>query len=154
MCSNSTLGEPLELFNTISATRKVPRMLFNPIWAYWAPGSFLLLSQHTDRDAPPWGTWIRTLHGWRKVGKERKKKKKPSSRQYLNPQPLDYNTSAIPLCHNHGPSAKNSEADFMDMSTILIKIIHCRNKWCSNGIFKLKFHTTGSVVLDKLTNNN
>ena len=57
--------------------------VFNPIWAYWtcfAPGStarhsFLLLLQHTDRDAPPWGTWLRTLHWWWKVGKYRRRKK-------------------------------------------------------------------------------
>ena len=36
---------------------------------------FKLLSQHKCRDAPPWWTWLRTLHWWRKVGKDRKKKK-------------------------------------------------------------------------------
>ena len=37
---------------------------------------FLFLLQHTVRDAPPWGTWLRTLHWWRKVGRDREKKLK------------------------------------------------------------------------------
>ena len=75
--------------------------LFYPIWAYWAcfaPDSspqlgihfFLFLSLHTVRDAPPWETWLRTLHWWRKVGRERAKRwrKKPSTPQRVsNPRP-------------------------------------------------------------------
>ena len=87
MCSNSN-KEPSGITGAFSyyfSTRKVLRMLFNPIWAYWAPGSFLLLSQHTNRDAPPWGTWIRTLHWWRKVGKDGKKKKKAQHSAVFEP---------------------------------------------------------------------
>ena len=57
-----------------------------PIWAYWArvsPQSALLgihffLSQQTVRGASPWGTWLRTLHWWRKVRKDRKWRKNPA----------------------------------------------------------------------------
>ena len=56
-----------------------------PIWAYWAcfaPCSsarhpfFLIFSQLSDRDAPTWGTWLKTLHWWRKPERDRKQKKK------------------------------------------------------------------------------
>ena len=60
------------------------------------------LSQHEARDAPPWGTWLRTLHWWRKVGKE-KRRKKLSIRQDSNPRPPHYEACAIPLCYNHSP---------------------------------------------------
>ena len=92
------------------------RSFFNPIWAYWACfalGSsakhpfFYFFSQHTVRDAPPWGTWLRTLHWLRKVrDKEMKLKeeeKKPSSWQDLNPQHPDYEVCALPLCYNRSP---------------------------------------------------
>ena len=32
-------------------------------------GIHFFISQHTVKDAPPWRTWLRTLHWWRKVGK-------------------------------------------------------------------------------------
>ena len=54
---------------------------FYPIWAngaWFAAGSptwqFLSLSYHTVRDAPPWVNWWKSLHWWRKVGKDWKKK--------------------------------------------------------------------------------
>ena len=86
---------------------RVDRKFFNPIWAYWAcfaPGSsarnpfFPFLSKHTVRDAPPWGTWLRTLHWWRKVGRLWKKKPWDS-----NPQTSDYEVCALLLCNNCGP---------------------------------------------------
>ena len=56
--------------------------LYYPIWADWdccASGSLawhqFFVSQLTIRDAPPWGTWFRTLHWWRKVEKDRRRKK-------------------------------------------------------------------------------
>ena len=46
--------------------------LFHPMQHNLA--SIFLLSEHTVRDAPPWGTWLRTLrHWWRKAGKESRK---------------------------------------------------------------------------------
>ena len=40
--------------------------LFHPMQHNLA--SIFLLSEHTVRDAPPWGTWLRTLrHWWRKA---------------------------------------------------------------------------------------
>ena len=50
--------------------------LFRPWQLSWAS---ILLSLHTVGDAPTWGTWLRTLHWWRKVGRDirnRKKRKK------------------------------------------------------------------------------
>ena len=66
-------------------TRSFEASIFYPLWAYraWFPLAaqlgihfFLFLSQHTFRDAPPWGIWLRTLHWWRKVGRDRRNKKK------------------------------------------------------------------------------
>ena len=37
-------------------------------------GIFKLLSQHSVRDAPRGGTWLRRLHWWRKEGKYRRQK--------------------------------------------------------------------------------
>ena len=84
---------------------------FYPIRAYWAcfvPGSksrhsFFYFFHNTVRDTPPWGTWLRTLRLWRKGGKERKRRKKPSTQQDSNRQPPDYETCALPLCSNHSP---------------------------------------------------
>ena len=69
-------------------------------------------SQHTVRDAPPWGTWLRTLHWWRKVGKHREKKikkkrerrrsKKPSTRRDSNLWPPDC-ASVKPSWHFESP---------------------------------------------------
>ena len=90
------------------AYRDISKVSFlYPIWAYWAcfaPGStarhpFLMFSQHTVRDAPLWGTWYRTLHWWRTVGKDRRRKK-PSIRRDSNPQPPDHKACALPLWRN------------------------------------------------------
>ena len=80
---------------------------FFPFWAYWAcftPGSTtrlpsLLLSRHTVRDGPPWGTWLRKLHWWRKVGKDGRSRKKPQTKEKLNPRPPEYEACALPLCY-------------------------------------------------------
>ena len=48
-----------------------------------------MLSQYTAGDAPPWGTWLRTLHWYRKVGKI--EERNPSTWQVdLYPRPPDY----------------------------------------------------------------
>ena len=44
------------------------------------------------------GTWLKTLHWWRKVGKDRSRRKKSRSRQELNPQPHDYQPHALNRC--------------------------------------------------------
>ena len=82
---------------------------FYPIWAHWAcfdpwnaKHSFLLLS----RDSPPWGTWLRTLQWWRKVGKI-VRRKKPSKKQDSNPWPPEYEACALLLCYNH--TSQNNE---------------------------------------------
>ena len=112
----------------IHCSRQEPSsyLSFYPVWAYWgcfAPGSsarhtffLFFISLHTVRDAPPWGTWLRTLHLWRKVRRyirnrkkkkkkseeeeeiERRRRKKPSKRRDLNPRPLDYEA-----CYNRSP---------------------------------------------------
>ena len=55
---------------------------FYPIWSYWTCiaqaaqlGIHFFLPQHTVRNSPLWGTLLRTRHWWRKVGKDRKRKK-------------------------------------------------------------------------------
>ena len=63
---------------------------------------FLLLS----RDSPPWGTWLRTLQWWRKVGKI-VRRKKPSKKQDSNPWPPEYEACALLLCYNH--TSQNNE---------------------------------------------
>ena len=91
-------------------TDHIHALVFYPIWAYWAcftPGitakyPFLLLSQRTVRDAPPWRTWLRTLHRWRKVGISRRRKK-PSTQRDLNPRPPDYEECTLPLCYSCSP---------------------------------------------------
>ena len=58
-------------------------LIFYPIWVNWAcfaPGStarhqFFSFTAHSW-DAPPWGTWLRTLYWWRKVGKDRRRREK------------------------------------------------------------------------------
>ena len=60
------------------------------LWGYWAcfaTGStawhpFSLFLLQTPRDAAAWGTWLRTLHWWRKVGKDRRRR-----RPNLSPAP-------------------------------------------------------------------
>ena len=49
---------------------------FYPIWAYWACSTqFLKIAFTTHRyiDAPPCGCWLRALHWWRKVRRERRR---------------------------------------------------------------------------------
>ena len=64
------------------AYRDISKVSFlYPIWAYWAcfaqgstarhPFISIFLLQHTVKDAPLRGTWLRTLHRWRKEGKYR-----------------------------------------------------------------------------------
>ena len=83
-------------------------LFFYLIWAYrgcFEPGStarhlFVLLSQQAVRDAPPWGTWIGTLHCWRKGGKDRR----ASSRIQIHDL-LFMRRALYLLCYNHGPRA-------------------------------------------------
>ena len=42
----------------------------------------------TIRDAPPWGTWLRKLHQWGKVGEERGGRKNKVPSWGSNPDPL------------------------------------------------------------------
>ena len=53
-----------------------------------SPGStaWHLFSFHDIiRDAPPWGTWLKRLHCWRKVGQDRKSKKKAQHTALFKP---------------------------------------------------------------------
>ena len=82
-------------------------LFFYPNRAYWAPCSIatrppFFLSQHTVRDAPPWGTRLRTLHWWRRVGNNRRRRKKLITRLDLNPWLPDCEACALLLCYNHG----------------------------------------------------
>ena len=58
------------------------------------------LPLHTVRDAPPWGTWLRTLLLWRKVGKDRVRRIKACTWRDSYPRPPDYKACTLPLCHN------------------------------------------------------
>ena len=81
---------------------------FNPIWAHLAcfsPGmtvrhSFFHCFRNTQLE-------MHLLEGPDKntplVRESRKRRKKPSNRRDLNPQPLDYEACALLLCYNHSP---------------------------------------------------
>ena len=89
-------------FCTIFKSEKLQRLIC-AYWVCFAPGSTarhpFFCFHNTSRDVPPWGTWLKTQHCWRKVGKDRKKTKRPNS----NPRPPVYKACALPLCYNHGP---------------------------------------------------
>ena len=70
---------------------------FSPIWANWACFArgrtarhpfFKLLSQHTVKDAFPGGTWLGALNWWRKVGKDRRRRKKAQCTAEFKPPNL------------------------------------------------------------------
>ena len=88
-------------------------LLFYPIWAYWAcfaPGNtarhpfFIAFTTHAVRDAAPRETWLRTLHWWRKVGKDRGRRTKVHLPRVSNARPPDYMAFALPLCYNLSPT--------------------------------------------------
>ena len=89
-------------FCTIFKSEKLQRLIC-AYWVCFAPGSTarhpFFCFHNTSRDVPPWGTWLKTQHCWRKVGKDRKRTKRPNS----NPRPPVYKACALPLCYNHEP---------------------------------------------------
>ena len=64
---------------------------------------FLFILLRPVRDAPPWGTWLWTVHWWRKVGREGRRRKKHSTLQDLNSRPPDYQAWALLLCYSCCP---------------------------------------------------
>ena len=74
-------------------------------WICFAPSSTarhdIFLSQHTVRDAPP----------WRKVGKDRRTRRKDQHLWDSNPRPPNFEGCALPLCYNLSPLEKHS-SDF------------------------------------------
>ena len=101
----------LNIFQCNSVFSSLNFWSFYPLWAYWAcfaPGSatrhsFLLLSQYTVTDAPPWGTWLWTFQWWRKAGKVRSLRRiKPCTQRDSILHLADYKACAQPLCYNWG----------------------------------------------------
>ena len=78
--------------------------LFRP--RQYGYASIFSLSQHTVRDAPPWGTWLRTLHWWRNINRDKRNRKKKNKGQDPNPRPTDYEAYALPLCYNRSRTRK------------------------------------------------
>ena len=83
-----------------------------PIWACFTPGSsprhlfcYISFTTHIQRCKFFWGTWLRTLHGWRKVGRDREEEKSPAPggiRTY-NLKSFAPQACALPLCYNCNP---------------------------------------------------